>query len=285
VFTFKPLNDDDISLVIEKALEEDAYLKKLSISINDKAKDALVKYSGGDARTALNALEVAVELGASDQDDFNGIIEVSLVERALMVRQGRYDKKGDYHFDVISAFIKSLRGSDPDGAIYWLARMIDAGEDPLFIARRMVILASEDIGNCNPTALILAQSCAEAVKFVGMPEAQLILAQTAIYLASSPKSNSTLTALLAAMDDVKKDPDRPVPLHLRNAVTGLMKAQNYGRDYKYAHDHDGSFTEQQYLPDELKDRIYYYPSDQGVEKTIAERLQVWWHKRKPNKAD
>ncbi|MCF7810677.1 replication-associated recombination protein A [bacterium] len=283
VFTFKPLSNDDIKLIIEQALQEDVYLKKLNISANDKAKDALIKYSGGDARTSLNALEVAVELGASDRSDFNGIIDVSLVERALMVRQGRYDKKGDYHFDVISAFIKSLRGSDPDGAIYWLARMIDTGEDPLFMARRMVILASEDIGNCNPTALILAQSCADAVKFVGLPEAQLILAQTAIYLASSPKSNSTLTALLAALDDVKNDPDRPVPLHLRNAVTGLMKAQNYGKDYKYAHDHDGNFAEQQHLPDELKNKIYYHPSDQGVEKTIDERLQVWWDKRKRDK--
>ncbi|NQU05529.1 MAG: replication-associated recombination protein A [Calditrichaeota bacterium] len=283
VFTFKPLCDADVTLVIEKALREDDYLKKFSISVNDNAKDALVKYSGGDARTALNALEVAVELGASDHSDFEGIIDVTLVERALMVRQGRYDKKGDYHFDVISAFIKSLRGSDPDGAIYWLARMINAGEDPLFIARRMVILASEDIGNCNPTALVLAQSCADAVKFIGMPEAQLILAQTTLYLASSPKSNSTITAILAALDDVKKDPDRPVPLHLRNAVTGLMKAQNYGKGYKYAHDHDRNFADQQHLPDELKDRVYYHPSEHGVEKTIAERLKVWWPNRKRDK--
>ena len=203
-----------------------------------------------------------------------------LIERALLAKPGRYDKKGDYHYDIISAFIKSLRGSDPDAAVYWLARMIETGEDPLFIARRMVILASEDIGNANPTALVLAQACADAVKFIGMPEAQLNLAQTALYLASSPKSNSTLTALGVAMEDVKKDPDLPVPLHLRNAVTGLMRTLDYGKNYKYAHDFEGGFREQQHLPDELKDRIYYHPSDRGVEKTIKERLEAWWKKRK-----
>ena len=285
VFTFKPLTSDEIHTLIKHALAHDQYLVDLSFDLKDDAREALVKYSGGDARIALNGLEVAVELGLSEESLFKGTIKTALIERALMTRPGKYDKKGDYHYDVISAFIKSLRGSDPDAAIYWLARMIEAGEDPLFIARRMVILASEDIGNCNPTALVLAQSCADGLKFIGMPEGQLLLAQTALYLASSPKSNSTLTALVKVMDDVRKDPERPVPLHLRNAVTGLMRAEGYGKDYKYAHDHPGGFAEQQHLPEDLKDRVYYHPSDHGVEKTIAERLKVWWPNRKRQKLD
>ncbi|MDP8239091.1 MAG: replication-associated recombination protein A [Candidatus Hatepunaea meridiana] len=314
VFRFKPLSPDDIGIVIDRALREDPYLKQLGIEIEDQAREALIKYSGGDARTALNALEVAVELGRSSdttiKDEntstecalqrveansrtpnkiraeartqyscFQGKLTVTLIERALMAKPGRYDKKGDYHYDIISAFIKSLRGSDPDAAVYWLVRMIEAGEDPLFIARRMVILASEDIGNCNPMALVMAQACADTVKFIGMPEGKLTLTQTALYLASSPKSNSTLTALFAATDDVNDDPDLPVPLHLRNAVTGLMRAEGYSKGYKYAHDYDGGQAEQQHLPDKLKDKVYYYPSERGVEKSIAERLAVWWPKK------
>ncbi|NQT33910.1 replication-associated recombination protein A [bacterium] len=277
VFRFKPLSPDDIRTIIDRALNDDPYLVNVGMKLEDAACEALVNHSGGDARTALNALEIAVELG---QSDGAASISTGLIERALTAKPGRYDKKGDYHYDVISAFIKSLRGSDPDAAVYWLARMIENGEDPLFIARRMVILASEDIGNSNPTALVLAQSCADAIKFIGMPEGQLILSQTALYLASSPKSNSSLTALLAAKEDIKNDPDLPVPLHLRNAVTGLMKAENYGKDYKYAHDHPGGVADQHHLPEELKDRIYYKPSDRGVEKTIGERLKVWWPKKK-----
>jgi len=297
VFRFEPLSADDMRTVIERAVKGDAYLVDLGVTFDDKTPEALIEYSGGDARVALNALEVAVELAMSEETppksppaQQRGIkggvtLTVPLIERALLARPGRYDKKGDYHYDVISAFIKSLRGSDPDAAVYWLARMIEAGEDPLFIARRMVILASEDIGNCNPTALVLAQSCADAVRLVGMPEGQLILAQTALYLASSPKSNSTLTALHGAFEDVRKDPDLPVPLHLRNAVTGLMRTMDYGKGYKYAHDFEGNIAQQQHLPDKLKDRIYYHPSDHGVEKTIAERLKIWWPKRKRVKSE
>ncbi len=277
VFRFKPLSPDDIRTIIDRALNDDPYLLNVGMKLEGAAREALVNHSGGDARTALNALEIAVELG---QSDGAVLISTGLIERALMAKPGRYDKKGDYHYDVISAFIKSLRGSDPDAAVYWLARMIENGEDPMFIARRMVILASEDIGNSNPTALVLAQSCADAIKFIGMPEGQLILSQTALYLASSPKSNSSLTALLAAKEDIKNDPDLPVPLHLRNAVTGLMKAENYGKGYKYAHDHPGGVADQNHLPEELKDRVYYKPSDRGVEKTIGERLKVWWPKKR-----
>ncbi len=303
VFRFKPLSAGDVRMIIERALENDDYLLNLGTSLNDDALEALVEYSGGDARVALNALEVAVDLALAEEPSppaQRGVDELSppaqqggikggvtlttpLIERALLARAGRYDKKGEYHYDIISAFIKSLRGSDPDAAVYWLARMINAGEDPLFIARRMVILASEDIGNCNPIALVLAQSCADAVKFVGMPEARLNLAQTAIYLASSPKSNSVLTALHGALDDVRKEPDLPVPLHLRNAVTGLMRSLDYGLGYKYAHEFEGGFAEQRHLPDELKDRVYYHPSAHGVEGTIKERLEAWWPRRKRGK--
>ncbi len=187
VFKFKSLSEDEIRSVIVRALKEDGYLTELKVIISDDAADFLIRYSGGDARQALNALEVAVEIALSDGVKAPVKILPDLVERALLARPGKYDKKGEYHYDVISAFIKSLRGNDPDGAVYWLARMIEAGEDPLFIARRMVILASEDIGNANPTALVLAQSCADSLNFIGMPEGRIILSQAATYLASSPK--------------------------------------------------------------------------------------------------
>lgn len=283
VFRFKPLTSDDIGQILDRALVKDSIMTELSVEIETVARRAVIDYSGGDARTALNALEVAVEIAQADGAEQPIMITVELVEKALMARLGRYDKKGEYHYDLISAFIKSLRGSDPDAAVYWLVRMTETGEDPLFIARRMVILASEDIGNANPTALVLAQACVDAVKFVGMPESQLILSQTALYLASSPKSNSALRALLSAKADVKTDPDKPVPLHLRNAVTGLMKSLGYGSNYKYAHDFNRAFTEQQHLPDGLEDRIYYEPSNQGTEAKIAERLNTWWSKRRGRK--
>jgi len=287
VFRFQRLKPEDIGIILDRALAEDQFLKENRVQIEAKAREALISHSGGDGRTVLNGLEVAVELAlAAVRESQAGTptlpvkLNVALIEKALQERSGRYDKKGDYHYDVASAFIKSLRGSDPDAAIYWLARMIDAGEDPKFIARRMVILSSEDIGNANPTALVLATSCAEAVRFIGMPEAQLILAQTAIYLASSPKSNASMKALNAAMEDVRHDPERPVPLHLRNPVTGLMKGQGYGSGYKYAHDFPGAVAGQQHLPPGLEDRIYYHPSDRGAEKGIGERLEGWWVKRK-----
>ncbi|MBM3326956.1 MAG: replication-associated recombination protein A [Calditrichaeota bacterium] len=295
VFRFYPLSASDIEAIIERALEKDDYLQQFNIQLEPEARSALAQYSGGDARVALNGLEIAVDLALSEKegagdygesaaDKPNLSINQAFIECALMERLGRYDKKGEYHYDVISAFIKSLRGSDPDAALYWLARMLDAGEDPKFIARRMVILASEDIGNANPTALVLAVACAEAVQFIGMPEAQLNLAQTAIYLSSSPKSNATYIALAEAYGDVRADPGRPVPLHLRNAVTGLMKAMEYGKGYQYDHDH-GGFAGQSHLPRGLEERIYYRPTESGAEKTVKERLEKWWKKRRGNFED
>lgn len=275
VFSFQPLTKENVADVIDRALVTDRLLVELAVNLEPAARTALIDNSGGDARAALNGLETAVELARSESDSASVHLTVQLVEKALQTRPGRYDKGGDFHYDVISAFIKSLRGSDPDGAVYWLARMIDAGEDPRFIVRRMVILASEDIGNANPTALVLAQACADAVHFVGMPEAQLMMAQTALYLASSPKSNATLRALMDALEDVKDQPERAVPLHLRNAPTGLMKSLGYGTDYKYAHDFPDGFVKQQFLPDGLEDRVYYQPSSQGSEQSIAERLKRW----------
>ena len=283
VFRFQRLAPEDIEVLINSALQKDEFLKSNKLKLEKRAQEALVKYCGGDGRTALNGLELALELALSAGKTAPIKIGISLIEKALQARPGKYDKKGDYHFDVASAFIKSLRGSDPEGVIYWLARMIDAGEDPKFIARRMVILASEDIGNANPTALVLAQACVDAVQFVGMPESQLILAQTAMYLASSPKSNASYMALLAALEDVRQDPERPVPLHLRNAVSGLMKAEGYGQGYKYDHDFPEAIASQNHLPEGLEDRVYYHPSNRGAEKAISERLKAWWpdRKRKP----
>lgn len=285
VFRLNRLSPENIKVIVNRALEIDDVLRAHEVSLEETALDALAYHSGGDSRTALGALEFAVELALADGVDAPVRIPVSLIEKAMQARPGRYDKKGDYHYDVISAFIKSLRGSDPDAAVYWLARMLESGEEPKFIARRMVILASEDVGNANPTALILAQSCADAVHFVGMPEAQLILSQTAIYLASSPKSNASYMALSAAKEDVKNDPERPVPLHLRNAVTGLMKGQGYGRNYRYAHDFPGAVAEQQHLPEGLEDKVYYHPSDRGAEKAISERLKAWMPHKKRKKTD
>ncbi len=279
VFRLHPLTKEELGSIIDRAIATDRMLSALSAALEPAAREALIDHSGGDARTALGGLETSVELALADGAQPPIRITIPLIERALLSRPGRYDKGGDYHYDVISAFIKSLRGSDPNGAIYWLARMVDAGEDPRFIARRMVILASEDIGNANPNALVLAQSCADAVHFVGMPESQLILAQTALYLASSPKSNSALMALHSALEDVRKFPERPVPLHLRNAPTGLMRAQGYSKGYKYAHDFPGGVIDQNFLPEGLESNVYYHPSDRGVEKAIRERLTTWWPKK------
>ncbi|MBM3330008.1 MAG: replication-associated recombination protein A [Calditrichaeota bacterium] len=280
VFRFQPLQSAHIKAIIERAIAGDEDLRSAGVSLSDEALEALSDYSGGDARVALNGLEVAVELSLSESDSESEASRImpALVERALMERRGRYDKKGEYHYDVISAFIKSLRGSDPDAALYYLARMLDAGEDPLFIARRMVVLASEDIGNANPNALVLAVACYQACHFIGMPEARLNLAQAVTYLAASPKSNASYVALMEAQADVKSDPDRPVPLHLRNAVTGLMKSQGYGKGYQYDHDH-GGFSGQTHLPEGLEERIYYRPTEAGSEKAIKERLESWWKKR------
>ncbi|MCI0802710.1 MAG: replication-associated recombination protein A, partial [Chloroflexi bacterium] len=235
----------------------------------------LVNIANGDARIALNALETAAYAFTPNADG-QRLIDLETISDALQRRTPMYDKAGESHYDTISAFIKSVRGSSPDGALYWLARMIESGEDPLFIARRLVILASEDIGLAEPQALPVAMAAQQAVHFLGMPEGRIPLAEATVYLATAPKSNSAYAALNQAMRDVREQANEPVPLHLRNAVTGMMKDMGYGKDYKYSHDFKGHFAEQDYLPPSLKGRRYYQPSDEGAEREIGRRLKRWW---------
>ncbi|CUT01890.1 replication-associated recombination protein A [Candidatus Chrysopegis kryptomonas] len=277
VFVLEPLGVNELNKILERALKVDEVLSKLKIKIEDK--NLLFLYSGGDARVMLNALEVAIKLAKPDENNEIFLTREIILE-AFQRKHFKYDKAGEEHYNLISAFIKSIRGSDPDAAVYWLARMLIAGEDPKFIARRMIILASEDIGNAEPYALTLATSCFTAVDYVGMPEARIILAQVATYLASCPKSNSAYLAIEEAMEDAQRYPDLPVPLHLRNAPTKLMKELGYGKDYKYSHDFPNHFVEQQFLPEELKDKIYYRPTELGREKILKERLESLWKKRK-----
>ena len=227
----------------------------------------------------LNGLETAIRIAGSEG---SGPVTVGRREfdEAFQRKLHRYDDGGEEHYNIISAFIKSVRGSDPDAAVYWLARMLDGGEDPKFIARRLIVLASEDIGNADAYGLTLAVSTFTAVDYVGMPEARIILAQCATYLASAPKSNAAYVAISEALEDAQQGPDAPVPLHLRNAPTGLLKELGYGDNYKYAHDFDGHIVEQQYLPDALKEKLYYRPGDNGREKDMKERLNRWWPKRR-----
>jgi putative ATPase len=276
VYVLQPLAADDLRTILHRVIEQDEVLKTKKIVIPNE--DFLLSLAGGDARVLLNAIELSVSI-APVKDGVCTITDEILAE-VFQRRLSRYDKKGEEHYNIISAFIKSMRGCDPDGAIYWLARMLDGGEDILFIARRMVILASEDIGNANPFALVMATSCFQAIHQVGMPEAQLILSQTAAYLASSPKSNASTVAIGNAMNDVKQFPNEPVPLHIRNAPTKLMKELGYHEGYKYGHGFEGNFTEQQYLPDHLAGNIYYEPSENGEEKSIKERLKGWWKKKR-----
>jgi putative ATPase len=230
--------------------------------------------ANGDARIALNNLEVAV-LTTEPSANSLKLLTLDRLEEVLGHKALAYDKSGEEHYNVISAFIKSLRGSDPDAAIYYLARMLEAGEDPLFIARRMIILASEDIGNADPHALQVAVAAMKAVQVVGLPEAQLNLAQATTYLATAPKSNASYMALKEALADVKQTGALPVPLHLRNAPTSLLKNLGYGKDYRYAHDYEGNYIEQEYLPEKLRGRVYYKPSENGYEQKIKERLDTW----------
>jgi putative ATPase len=278
VFKLEPLKDEDVRLLIDRALEEDELIKKQHLDIPDAAKDALVRFAGGDARVAYNALELVGSL--TPEKGGGRSVTVDIVREALQKRTLLYDKKGDSHYDTISAFIKSLRGSDPDAAVYWLARMVEAGEDPLFIARRMVILASEDVGNADPQALVLATAAFQAVHVVGMPEAQIILSQAATYLASAPKSNASYVAIGEALEEVRGSQPEPVPLHLRNAPTRLMKDMGYGDGYLYAHDFEGGHVEQAHLPSRIKDKIFYRPKNIGEESRIKARLEKWWKKRR-----
>ncbi|MEE4312658.1 MAG: replication-associated recombination protein A [candidate division KSB1 bacterium] len=279
VYVLEPLSREDIDNIIQQALDHDDLLTSMNITLNEGARDALVHHSAGDARIALNALELAAKVTPPDTNGIR-LLTKEIIEEALQRRTLIYDKKGDYHYDVISAFIKSIRGSDPDGAVYWLARMLDGGEDPKFIARRMIILASEDIGNAHPQGLVMATSAFSAIDVIGMPEARIILSQAATYLASVPKSNAAYMAIDNALSDVRKSPPESVPLHLRNAPTKLMKEMDYAKGYKYPHDYPEHFVEEQYLPDSRKGSIYYYPTEQGYERTIRERLTKLWKKRR-----
>jgi putative ATPase len=277
VYVLEPLSTDHLDRILSHALSTDDALR--GRRIEEPGRKYLILLSGGDARVLLNGLETAANLASPAQDGVR-IISRKEIEEAFQRRTSRYDKDGEEHYNVISAFIKSMRGSDPDGAIYWLARMLEGGEDPKFIARRMIILASEDIGNADPYALTLAVAGYNAVDMIGMPEARIVLAQVTTYLASCPKSNASYTAVGEAFDDLRKYPDQPVPLHLRNAPTKLMEDLGYGREYRYGHDYQGNFVEQGYLPDALKERVYYRPTENGAEKKIRERLLTWWKSKK-----
>jgi putative ATPase len=269
VFVLRQLEAADLLLLLRRALaDEERGLGGWKLRVDDDALSALAEASGGDARLALNTLEVAAALAGR-----GGTIGVETVAEAAQHRVARYDQAGEMHYDVISAFIKSLRGSDPDAALYWLARMIEAGEDPLFIMRRMVIMAAEDVGMADPQALVVAVAAQQAVHFVGLPEAVLPMSETAIYLATAPKSNSALTGFGAAREAARRTRNAPVPLHLRNAPTGLMKELGYGKGYRYAHDYEGHRVEQQHLPDELAGERFYNPSSEGFEARRASRWQ------------
>ena len=271
VYTLKPMQDADLQHLLNRALTTDEELKKRNIKVEETA--ALFRFAGGDARKLLNILDIVT---SSREGDFT--ITDELVTDVLQQNIALYDKNGEQHYDVISAFIKSVRGSDPNAAIYYLARMLAGGEEPRFIARRLVILASEDIGLANPNALLLANACFDTVHKIGMPEARITLAETTIYLATSQKSNSAYVAINEALAFVQKDTNlRPVPLHLRNAVTELMSDEGYGKGYKYAHDFAGNFVEQEFMPESLKGTQFYHPNTGNqTEQRIAERMQQLW---------
>jgi len=280
VFRLNALGDDEVRLVVERAMKDvERGLGRLQVSMNEKTLRYLVTMANGDARVALNALEMAT---FATLPDVRGLrkIELSAIEEALQQRALLYDKSGDQHYELISALHKSLRGSDPDAALYWLGRMLEAGEDPLYIVRRLIRFASEDIGMSDPQALVVAVAAQQAVHFVGMPEGNLALAEAVVYLAVAPKSNSLYEAYSRVQQDIQHGRNEPVPLHLRNPVTPLMRGMGYGKGYKYAHDYSGHFVEQQNLPDSLQGKRYYKPGDQGYEKDIAERLKKWWGEKK-----
>ncbi len=270
VYVLEELGKEQLEKMLQIAISTDEFLKKKNIQL--KETDLLMQVSGGDGRKLLNFLDIIVESVESD----DVVITNDLVQEQLQKNIARYDKTGEQHYDIISAFIKSLRGSDPNGAVYWLARMIEGGEDPKFIARRMLILASEDIGNANPTALVMANNCFQALNVIGWPEGRIILSQTAIYLASSPKSNASYMAINEAQQLVQKTGNLSVPLHLRNAPTKLMKQLNYGKDYQYAHSHENNFINQEYLPEEIKNTKLYEPSKNPREEELRRYLKNLW---------
>lgn len=272
IYVLKPLDEDDLLALFHRVLATDEVLKNLHVTLRES--NALLRFSGGDARKFLNILELVVN--AQDGAD-EVVVDDKHVVDILQQTSATYDKKGEMHYDIISAFIKSIRGSDPDAAIYWLARMIEGGEDPKFIARRLIISASEDVGLANPNALLMANQAFDAVNKIGWPEGRIILAQATVYLATSPKSNSAYNAINQALDLVRQTGDLPVPLHLRNAPTKLMRQLNYGVDYKYAHDYPGHFVLQQYMPDALAQTRLYIEQENPAEQKIAERMRTLWN--------
>ena len=278
VYTLKPLEENDLMQLAHYAVEHDIELSKRAFHFTETS--ALMRYSGGDARKLLNILELVYESAPKDGD-----IEITdeIVANCLQQNPLAYDKDGEMHYDIISAFIKSIRGSDPDAAIYWLARMIEGGEDPAFIARRLVISASEDIGLANPNALLLANAAFDAVMKIGWPEGRIPLAEATVYLATSPKSNSAYMAINDALQKVQETGNQPVPLHLRNAPTSLMKELGYSKGYKYAHDYEGHFVLQQFLPDELKDQRFWQPQNNPAEDRLRAQMEKCWGKDKYNK--
>ncbi len=272
VLKLERLNPEDLQSILANVISRDPVLERNTVTLSEGVRDALIGFSGGDARRMLNILETAIAISGSGAIDMEHLREAA--QKSVVV----YDRAGDRHYDTVSAFIKSLRGSDPDAAIFYMAGMIAAGEDPEFIARRMIIFASEDVGNASPQALNLAVSTLTAVKNIGLPECDIILSQCAAFLASSPKSNASYNAIREAQKAVeKKFPE--VPLHLRNAPTGLMKRMGYARDYKYPHDYNGHFVKEEYLPGECKGSVFYRPTEEGSEKAISERLKRLWPER------
>ena len=275
LYVLKPLDKEDLLTLLHRALSTDILLKEKKVEVLET--DAMLRYSGGDARKLLNILELVVE-AAGDEEPV--LITDAIVTDRLQQNPLAYDKEGEMHYDIISAFIKSIRGSDPDAAVYWLARMVEGGEDPAFIARRLVISAAEDIGLANPNALLLANATFDAVMKIGWPEGRIPLAECTIYLATSPKSNSAYMAINQALEVVRQTGNLPVPLHLRNAPTKLMKELGYSDGYKYAHDYPGHFVRQQYLPDAMAERCIWSPQDNASEARLRERMEQYWGKER-----
>jgi putative ATPase len=272
VYTLQPLDRVDLEKLLLTAITKDEVLKEKNIEL--KETEALLRYSGGDARKLLNVLEIVVNNALIGNDLL--VIDNAMVEQVIQHKMALYDKSGEQHYDIISAFIKSMRGSDPNAALYYLARMLEGGEDPKFIARRMLILSSEDIGNANPTAFVMANNCFQAVAVIGYPECDLILGQTVVYLATSPKSNASYAAIKAASQKVRETGDLPVPLHLRNAPTKLKKQLSYGKDYQYAHSYEGNFADLEFLPEKIKGTKFYDPGQNPRENEIRKQLRDWW---------
>jgi putative ATPase len=276
VYILKPLSKDELLTLLNKAIQNDGYLKKIKVKVVED--EALLRFSGGDGRKLLNILELIVS-AYHDTSRKEIVIDNKTVTERLQENIALYDKNGEQHYDIISAFIKSIRGSDPNAAVYWLARMVEGGEDPKFIARRLLVLAAEDIGLANPNGLLLANACFDAVNKIGWPESRIILSETVIYLANSPKSNSAYMAISEAQGLVKETGDQPVPLHLRNAPTSLMKELGYGEDYKYAHEYTDHFVDENYLPDQLNGTKLYTPQENPQEQRFLDWLKKHWSRR------